>query len=162
MAGDGYIKLCRKLRRLFLLFLRRMLLAFDWCCDPLWTVRSDSLLLNRSKPSDAILVTDQATAGGAILLNANELEPGISAGWDLSIIRRCVLGTEWGIEGLYYSVDNWFASRDLVRSANGAWIRFQTPIGNGAYPSDVSASYASGLHNVEVNARREIGQWGRW
>jgi hypothetical protein len=131
--------------------------CFAGCCDPLWTVRADGLLLQRSKPRDAILVTDQATPGGNVLLNANELDPGTSGGWDLSLIRHGVLGTTWDVEGLYYSVDNWLATRGTQHSAAGAWVQFVTPIGNGSYASDVSASYRSSLHNIELNARRQFG-----
>ena len=40
-------------------------------------------------------------------------------------------------------------------------IPFIEPIGNFLYPVDVSASYHSALHNVELNAWRPVGNWGQ-
>jgi hypothetical protein len=134
--------------------------CFAGCCESLWTVRADGVFLHRANSRNRVLVTDQFASGGTVLLNANELNPGFSEGWDVSIIRKNVLDTCWDIEGIYYSVDNWNASRGVVRSPSGAWVQYQNPLGNGFFPSDISADYHSGLHNVELNARREIGEWG--
>jgi hypothetical protein len=133
---------------------------FAGCCDMSWTVRADGLLLFRSKPGDRRLVTNSVQPGGTSLLNANEFDLNVAGGWDVSVIRRGVLGTCWGVEGLYYGVGTWNASRGVVRSPTGAWVQFQTPVGNGAYPSDVFGDYRSSLHNLELNARREICPWG--
>lgn len=127
---------------------------FTGYCDSLWTVRADGLLLHRSKPGNTVLVVNNDDAP---IFNANEFDLGISAGWDISIIRRCVLGTQWGIEGLYYSVDNWSASRGVERSADGAWVTFEGYYIGNDYPQDVWGDYRSGLHNIELNARRAIG-----
>ena len=132
----------------------------DGCagCGPAWLVQSDALFLNRSKPHDRVIITDSA---GQTLFNANEFDPGISAGWDISLKRQNILGSPWSIEGVYFGLDGWNADRGIERSAKGAVIPFIEPIGNFLYPVDVSASYHSALHNVELNAWRPVGNWGQ-
>jgi hypothetical protein len=95
-------------------------------------------------------------------MNANEFDLGTSAGWDISLMRRHVLGTEWGVEGVYFAVDSWDAARGVVNSPAGAVVQFQTPLGNTAFPADVSGYYGSALHNVEMNLRRDLGCWGQF
>ena len=138
--------------------------ACENCCDgcadcgPAWIVQSDALFLHRSTPHDRVMITDSANR---TLLNANEFDLGISAGWDISLMRQNILGSPWSIEGVYFGLDGWNAERGVERSAEGAVIRFIDPIGNIRYPVDVSASYRSALHNVELNAWRPVGNWGR-
>ncbi len=121
-------------------------------------MQSDALFLQRSTPHDRVIITDSANH---TLLNANEFDLGISAGWDISLMRQNILGSPWSIEGVYFGLDGWNAERGVERSAKGAVIRFIDPIGNIRYPVDVSASYRSALHNVELNAWRPVGNWGR-
>ena len=105
-------------------------------------------------------MTDSFGSAGHPLLNANEFDLGTSAGWDISVMRHNILGSAWSLEGNYFGLDDWDATRGVERSAAGAVVRFIHPIGNVNYPVDVSASYRSALHSVELNGLAAAGRLG--
>jgi hypothetical protein len=127
-------------------------------CDPLLTFRADALFLHRSTPRSAVLVTDSYTPGGTVLLDANQFDFDTQTGWDIYLARDRVFG-DWGIEANYFSVDGWNASTEPVTSPGGAVVQFVTPLGNTQVPATLSASYASQLYSVEINARRPLLDW---
>jgi hypothetical protein len=132
---------------------------FGDCCGPLWTARADGILLHRSNPDDAVLVTDSFLPGGNTLLDAANFDFDFEGGFDVSLRRHNIFGTCWDLEALYFGVDGWNAQTGAINSASGAAVQFAHPIGNIAYGADLSASYRSELHNVEINGWRPIRPW---
>ena len=127
--------------------------------DPLWTVRSDYLYMKRSPQNARNLVTKSSgSSPGTVFLNANEFRFDYSPGWDVSLIRQNVLGTQWSLEGLYSSIDDWSASRGIVHSTGGAYVRYKNVLGTPttSTQADISGDYQSNLHNFELNVRRDI------
>ena len=58
------------------------------------------------------------------LLNANELGLGVSAGWDISLMRRNILGSAWSLQAEYLGLDDWNAGRGVECSEPGIFIWF--------------------------------------
>ena len=130
----------------------------DCCCGPLWTFRADAMFLKRSTPASTVLVTDSFAPGGTVLLNANQFNFPVTAGWDIYVARERLLG-EWGVEARYFNVDGFAAAITPVASAGGAVVQFTPGVGNVVNPATVSARFTSTLQNVEINGRREINDW---
>jgi hypothetical protein len=132
----------------------------DEQCGPGWSVYSDALFLHRSAPGSRVLITDSFGPNARSLLNADEFNPGVSAGWDIDLMRRNILGSAWSLEGNYFGLDDWNATRGVERSDANIFVWFIHPLYSTGYPVDVSASYRSALHSVELNAWRPLGDWG--
>ncbi len=130
-----------------------------WGCEPVWRARANALYMRLSRPNDAMLVTDNFGHGvggprDAVLLNAAEFAFRYEPGWEVSLLRQ--LDADWGIEGLYFRVDAWNASREPVSAPNGSTVQYAVPIGNVTFPGTIAGSYRSELSNVEINGRRRL------
>jgi len=124
------------------------------CCCPLWTVTAGTLIMDRSTPDDAVLVTD---ALGETLLDAHELDFDFRGGWEVGAIRHNVWCTCWDVEARYARIDGWRAVRDYVYSPNGSMVQYAgTPIGS-RLPGLVGAVYESHFDSLELNVRQPIG-----
>jgi hypothetical protein len=131
--------------------------AADGCCCPAWTFTAGSLIMDRSTPDDAVLVTDSFGEWGNVLLDANEFAFNFRAGWEFSAIRHNLRCTCWDLEARYARIDGWRAVRDPVFSPYGSVVRYATPLGNPYFPAMVSAGYESHFDSLELNLRRPTG-----
>jgi len=121
------------------------------CCGPIWTVTLGTLIMDRSTPDDAVLVTD---AYGEPLLDANEFDFDFRGGLEVGAIRHNVWCTCFDLEARYARIDGWRAVRDYVYSANGSLVQYDgTPIGSQA-PALVGAAYESHFDSLELNVRQ--------
>ena len=127
------------------------------CCDPVWTVTAGTLIMDRSTPDDAVLVTDSFDPGGNVLLDAGEFDFDFRGGWELGAIRHNVRCTCWDLEARYARIDGWRAVRDLVFSPYGSVVHYRNPIGNTEFSALVGAAYESHFDSLELNLRRPIG-----
>ena len=118
----------------------------------LWAATADALLLNRSRPSSAVLAFN--TANPAESLNASDFNFGVHTGFDLTLRRQ--LGCQNSLELRYFGIDHW---RDNVLATTTPGQLYQI---NAAVPvftfsgSAVNADYSSALHNSEINGRHLI------
>lgn len=126
---------------------------------PGWTVRAGGLVMERSQPNDAVLVTNSFNPGGAELLNASDFDFGFAGGFEIDAIRHNVFGTSWDPEFRLFSLDGWNAQSESISSPSGAVIQYVTPLGNVSFTNNVSASLASELQSVELNLRRQTRDW---
>ncbi|HUT87957.1 MAG TPA: hypothetical protein VMY37_00530 [Thermoguttaceae bacterium] len=130
------------------------------CCGPVWTVTAGALIMDRSTPDDAVLVTDSLQAGGNVLLDAGEFDFDFRGGWELGAIRHNFRCTCWDLEARYARIDGWRSVRDFVFSPYGSVVHYRTPIGNTAFSALVGAAYESHFDSLELNLRRPIGCGG--
>ena len=126
---------------------------------PGWTFRAGGLIMTRTQPDDAVLVTNSFSPGGAELLNASEFDFGFAGGFEIDAIRHNVFGTSWDPEFRLFSLDGWNAQSDSVSSPSGAVVQYVIPIGNLQFTNNIAASLASELQSVEVNLRRQTRDW---
>ncbi len=135
----------------------------DGCpCDPVWRVRADLLCMRISKPNDAVLVTDY-TPYGDVLLNASEFKFNYECGPEIAIERQ--INDDWSIEGRFFRIDGWNASRGPVLGVSSE-VQYATPMDilpttSPYYPqaTNVAGSYRSELSDVEINARWQINDF---
>lgn len=128
-------------------------------CGPRWTVQAGTIFLQRSQPNNAVLVTDSFFPGGTVLVDAAQFDFDVQVGAEASVVRHDVFGTRWGVEGRCFGVDSWNTAVGPIASPGGGVVQYATPIGNVAFPANLSASYDSELQSVELNARRQVGGW---
>ncbi|MBN1910762.1 MAG: hypothetical protein JW818_13535, partial [Pirellulales bacterium] len=121
---------------------------------PRWTVSSGALFLARSNPNNLTLVTDNFAPGGNELVNAGDFQFRYEPGWEIGLRRE--LNSCWDLEARYVRLDAWRATVGPISSAGGAVVRYATPLGNVAFPAELSGSYRSMLNSVELNARRRL------
>jgi len=131
--------------------------GFASCCGPVWTVTAGTLIMDRSTPDDAVLVTDSYEPGGNVLLDAGEFDfDDFRGGWEVGAIRHNVWCTCWDVEARYARIDGWRAVRDYVYSANGSVVQYDgTPIGS-QFPALVGAAYESHFDSLELNVRQSF------
>jgi hypothetical protein len=121
-----------------------------------WTAYADAIFLQRSCPRDAALITNNITPGATMLLGADDFNFNMEAGFRAGMMIHHLFGTEWGVEGSYFGVDNWESETGIIQSPGGAAVRFITPLGHPTLPTQLAGAYASELDSAEVNARRRI------
>jgi hypothetical protein len=102
-------------------------------------------VLFRLGNDDIPLVNDTA---GIELLNADDVNLGIAPGLEARLGGRYRM---FGAEVRYIGMHEWSQSDDAF-SANGAWVQYLIPVGNGL-PALVDVDYDSYLHNIEFNLR---------
>jgi hypothetical protein len=127
----------------------------DGCWAPLWTVRADALLLDRSRlPSQTLLVNGVF----APLFNANQFDEPVQVGWEIDVTRR--LNCDWDVEARYFDLGGQSANSPTITSSNGAGVLY-APTAQGLFfpPVNTSLSYTSRLQDVELNARRGLNDW---
>jgi hypothetical protein len=115
-----------------------------------WRVTGDALFLQRNDPRATALVIDAIF--DTEILNANDLDFGVHAGFDVSLTRR--FGNRFGIEARYFGVDAWDAQVAAITTPSSLLQVNSTPPRFPEAGSSVQADYSSGLHNVEIN-----GHW---
>lgn len=126
---------------------------------PQWVVRGGAVLLQRSTPRAGALITDQPSPGGTVLLDAADFRFSVEGGPDFRLIR---FGPSLDWEVRYFGVNHWSRSLGPILSPQGAVARFASPVGNTAFPVEVSAACESELQNFEVNLGRAHGHAFRW
>ncbi len=102
---------------------------------PRWTVRVGTIFLERSRLKSQLFVFDSFPV--AANLNADNFDFPVQGGIDVAALRR---GTVADIDFRYFGIDQWSASQGPIQA--GAEI--------------IDATYASRLHSVEVNLRRNV------
>ena len=128
----------------------------DWtypACDPLWTVRADSLFLNRSSPNSKTLLTDDEAFK---TFDANQFEFPVQFGWDIDLQYR--LACDWSIDARYIDVGVHGASATAPQTPEGGGVLYGGTnvagiLNQGAL--DSTLSYDSRLQSVEINLRRD-------
>jgi hypothetical protein len=95
-------------------------------------------------------------AGGVILLNASEFKFSDASGPEIAILRQ--INDNWNLEGRFFRIDGWNASRDAV-FALGSEVQYVSPFGDAFAPATIAGSYRSELSNVEINGRRQINDF---
>jgi hypothetical protein len=110
-------------------------------------LRAGALFLHREDNDHRTLVTD-SFLGGNELLNASDLDLGFETGTDISLMLQY---REMGLELRFFGLQDWSESKGPQTSPGGAVVQYLTPIGNTAYPAEVSAKYNSWLNNGEFN-----------
>ncbi|HWA98835.1 MAG TPA: hypothetical protein VG713_10105 [Pirellulales bacterium] len=128
-------------------------------CAPCWTVRVGTLFLDRSRPSNSNILTSTFAPGSTPILNANQLQPNTGWGYDVSALRRNVLGSDYTLEARYFGVYGFNSSFGPFTSPTGSAIQYVVPLGNVVFPEVVSASYASQLQSAELNTWRPRSGW---
>jgi hypothetical protein len=115
----------------------------------------DALFLHRSDPTSGVLVFN--TNDPAQNLNANDFNFGTQAGFDVSLTR--VLENGNAVELRYFGVNNWDGRLDVATTRNDL-LQFNAAVPVTAAAGDaVTASYASRLHNAEVNLSHQFRDW---
>lgn len=121
-------------------------------CVPNWTIRAEALIWDRVGGQGVPLVT------APVVLSSSDLNSAWSAGPRLTAIRHGVLSTAWDLEVGYFGIDGWSGGRVLADVDSYA----TTPpiIIGGVTPTTLN--YASSLHSVEINLRRNYSDWVQW
>lgn len=127
------------------------------CSDPVFTAYANAVIMHRSTPNGAVLVTDSYVPGGNVLLDASEFNFDYEGGWEFGFARY--LNPKWDVEFRYFSIDGWSAARAPVLSPNGSVTQYVTPTGLTNIPAEVSGVYRSELENIEILARRRMIPW---
>jgi hypothetical protein len=141
-------------------------LSSQTCClRPSWTFKAGTLILDRSTPNDDALIIDLAT--GNTVLDAGDFDFGFKGGWDFSLVRHNVLGSNWDLEARYFRVDGWQAAIAPVTFPGFALLQydFHSPLFTLVIEGDstVTAACESHLDGFELNALRPIGcEWLRF
>jgi len=129
----------------------------DCCYCPTWTFTAGALLMERTSPDDAVLVTETDDPASTEILNARDFDFDWRGGWELSAIRHNVRCSCWDLEARYFRIDGWRAVCGRFLSQPGAYQQYVIPIGNDEVPVEVSAIYESHLDGFELNLRRPVG-----
>jgi len=124
-------------------------------CDPVWTVRADALLLNRSRLPDQTLLVDGTFKPR---FNADQFDEPVQVGWEIDVTRR--LNCDWDLEARYFDLGGQSANSPTITSSNGAGVLY-APTAQGLFfpPLNNNLSYTSRLQDVELNARRGPNDW---
>jgi hypothetical protein len=128
--------------------------------DPLWSGRTEGLLLWRSNPQSVPLFEPLDGLGGLGGLNAADFTSGMAAGPRFTVFRHTPdLGA---IEFNYLRVQSFTAHESLPETAGGY---LETPAGIFCCPSEipvdaVTGGFSSALQSFEVN--RRFPTEGRW
>lgn len=124
--------------------------------DPLWTGRTDALLLWRDAPQSQTLfnVIEADGAAGPVALDASDFQSGMAAGPRFALFRHT--GDMGAIEFNYLRVQSFTSTRSLPQDELGHYDSYP----HGLYccdtlvpRSDVSGSMGSSLQSAEVNRR---------
>jgi hypothetical protein len=122
------------------------------CGDSLWIVTADALFLERRDPTAAVLAYN--TANPTQDFDAADFHFGFQAGFDVSAVRR--FGCDNTIELRYFGIDDWNAT-SITTTTPGDLLRVNAAVPVFTFSGDaISGSYASELHNAEINGRRQI------
>ena len=128
----------------------------DWCypdCDPLWTVRADSLFLNRSSPGSKLLLTDH---DNFFNFDASEFKFPVQIGWDIDLQRR--LDGDWSVEGRFFDLGVRGANATAPQAPAGGGVLYANGNVAGIFnlgAVNSSLNYESRLQSVEINLRRD-------
>jgi hypothetical protein len=112
-------------------------------CPTRWAISGEALALHRSGTPSQTLVR----AGNQDVLNADDLEPEWGVGPRIDGVFQCCEG--WGLEGVYFGIDNWSRSRDVSGTLTSPLLNRRLTF------RSVSGSYGSDLRDAEFNVRRE-------
>ena len=127
---------------------------------PRWTFEAGALMLHRSRPEHAVLMSDAFAPGGNVLVDAADFDFDFRGGFEVGLVHRNLLGSIWDLEARYFRVDGWQAALGPIVSPGGAVVHYVTPVGNTAFPATVSGTYASHLDSLELNLGRPVlGSW---
>jgi hypothetical protein len=125
-------------------------------CDPLWTVRAGSVLLQRSGGGNTTIMADTAT--GAPILSGNSFGFGTQGGIDVAAMRR--IGPNHDIQGRYFGIDGWNAQNTITPVGGVDILTNPNLVGLGA--TAINNSYISRLNSGEINWRTHSTNWFSW
>jgi len=135
--------------------------CYEDCDDrfgPCWTIKADAVIMKRERPKQVPLLLD---ASNDPVFNASDLHFDFEAGPQVSITRHFDRGFD--LEATYFGIDAWNASRvdgnlPGVTHLNTIDTLYIAP------GVDVSTTYRSRLHSLEINLRRpsRLFGWLTW
>jgi len=131
--------------------------ACDPCWCPTWSITAGALLMERSTPQHPVLVTNSLAPGGSPQIDADAFDFAFRGGFELSLFRSHVRGSDFEFQARYFRVDGWDSSHSPFISADGSAVQYATSFGVTGTPSELSAVYISHLDGVELNLRRPVG-----
>ncbi len=137
------------------------------CCGPRWTASADFIILDRiggvpyalvETVPHSVPLNDLPSTPGIVMLNANDLQQGFSAGPKLGLIRHGDNG--YDLELSYFQIDGWNDYRSigptpddwLVMRASGDFLQTQ----DWKHMQMMAWDYASRLYNAELNVRWNV------
>ena len=137
------------------------------CCCPRWTASADFIILDRiggvpyalvETVPHSVSLNDLPSTPGVVMLNANDLQQGFSAGPKLGLIRHGDNG--YDLELSYFQIDGWNDYRSigptpddwLVMRASGNFLQTQ----DWKDTQMMAWDYASRLYNAELNVRWNV------
>ena len=125
-------------------------------CGPVWGVQVDALMLWRQNQQSTPLFLDST---GAVALDADQVQPSVSAGPRVGVIRR--LGPCVAVEGNYFNVSP-FAGQSVLPAAGGLFT--MTNFGDLVFDDVTSAQLNSSarIQSAELNWRRSVGPVITW
>jgi hypothetical protein len=74
---------------------------------PRWTFEAGALMLHRSRPEHAVLMSDAFAPGGNVLVDAADFDFDLRGGFEVGLVHRNLLGSIWDLEARYFRVDGW-------------------------------------------------------
>ena len=133
-----------------------------WGEDPLWSGRTEALLLWRDNPQGLGLFNNAPSAGGGSALNAADFGSGMAAGPRFTLFRHT--GDQGAIEFNYLRVQSFTASEQLPTTSGGYR---ETTHGIFCCPSNTplntaGGTLASSLQSFELNRRFPTDGGWQW
>lgn len=125
-------------------------------CSPCWSVQVDALMLWRSNMQSVPLFLDPL---GGVALDANRLQPPMSAGPRVGVIRQ--IGPCTAIEGNYFNVSP-FGGQTVTPAVGGPFA--MTNFGDLVFDDIANAQLKSNarIQSAELNWRRSAGPAITW
>lgn len=127
-----------------------------WGEDPLWSGRTEALLLWRDNPQGLLLFND---AAGNSALNTADFGSGMAAGPRFTLFRHT--GDQGAIEFNYFRVQTFTAEKSLTggfrQSSHGIYCCPDTTL-----YSDVGGTLTAGLQSFELNRRFPTDGGWQW
>ncbi len=133
--------------------------TIDECCTscyrgPCWTVGAGMVIKRRNRCFKKDLVR---SAGGEVLMDYYDLDPGWGAGPWFEIIRHFDSGLDFEIE--YFSIDNFTQTAEAHNgSPEAEWTDYWSQF----VFEDLWATYSNDLYSLEFNLRWPVCDDGRW
>ena len=141
--------------------------SYSPCCHPRWTASADFIILDRiggvpyalvETVPHSVHLDDLPKTPGTVMLNANDLQQGFSAGPKLGLIRHGDNGYDFELS--YFQIDGWNDYRSigptpddwLIMRASGNFLQTQDYKDTQMMAWD----YASRLYNAELNVRWNV------
>ncbi|MFN0019017.1 MAG: hypothetical protein ACKVP0_12205 [Pirellulaceae bacterium] len=118
-------------------------------CDPRWTFRVGTIIMQRNNPSALPIFSD---FGGATLVDAANYNFEYRAGLDIGAIRD--LNECWAVDFRYFGIDSLGAAQFNAIDPGGTVLNNAIPVTFFGF-STADSTYGSNLYSTEFNLRRK-------